>query len=141
MAKFAAYTKVSVEQTRTEIERTLTRYGAKAFAYMTESGRAIIAFEANERHVKIRVSLPIGDGVTDQRERRERWRALLLVIKAKLASVDSGIETFEEAFYPNIVLPNGLTVFEATRDGVALAYTSGQVTKLLPDYTVKGRPQ
>jgi len=32
MARFASTTKVSVEQTRTEIERTLSRYGATAFA-------------------------------------------------------------------------------------------------------------
>ena len=43
---YAATTKVPVGRTKTEIERTLTRYGADRFAYFTESGKAIIVFEA-----------------------------------------------------------------------------------------------
>jgi len=135
MARFAAQTRVPTEQTRTEIERTLSRYGATAFAYMTQQGRAIIAFEAAKRRIKITVPMPAGDGDKDRQQARQRWRALLLVIKAKLESVESGIETLEEAFYANIVMPDGKTIYEATRDHVAVAYDSGQVQKLLPDYS------
>lgn len=135
MARFAASTRVGVEQTRTEIERTLSRYGATAFAYMSQQGRAIIAFEANKRHIKITVPLPIGESEKEKQEGRQRWRALLLVIKAKLESVESGIETLEQAFYANIVLPNGNTVFEETCARVAAAYMSGKVQPLLPDYS------
>ena len=46
MARFASQTRVSSDQTRVEIERTLSRYGATAFAYMSVEGRAIIGFEA-----------------------------------------------------------------------------------------------
>lgn len=135
MARFAAQTRVGVDQTRTEIERTLSRYGATAFAYMTQQGRAIIAFEASERHIKITVPLPIGDSEKEKQEARQRWRALLLVIKAKLESVESGIETLEEAFYANIVMPDGRTVYESTRETVAVAYHTGKVQALLPDYS------
>lgn len=135
MARFAAQTRVGVEQTRTEIERTLSRYGATAFAYMTQQGRAIIAFEASERHIKITVPLPPGDSEKEKQEARQRWRALLLVIKAKLESVESGIETLEEAFYANIVMPDGRTIYESTRDSVAVAYEGGKVQALLPDYS------
>jgi hypothetical protein len=110
MSRFAAATKVSVEQTRTEVERTLTRYGAHAFAYLTKQGQAIIAFEADERRIKITIPLPVGDDVKVKQQQRQRWRALLLVIKAKLESVESGIETLEEAFYANIVLQDGCTI-------------------------------
>jgi hypothetical protein len=135
MAAFAAKTRVSVDQTRTEIERTLSRYGATAFAYMSSEGRAVIAFEAKGRHIKITVPLPKGDGEREKQTCRQRWRALLLVIKAKLESVGSGIETLEEAFYANIVMPDGQTVYEHTRKHVALAYETGQVQRLLPDYS------
>lgn len=137
MARFAASTRVSVEQTRTEIERTLSRYGATAFAYMSQSGRAIIAFEAAKRHIKITVPLPKGDSDKEKQDGRQRWRALLLVIKAKLESVESGIETLEEAFYANIVMPDGRTIYEATREHVAIAYDSGKVQNLLPDYSAR----
>lgn len=41
---------------------------------------------------------------------RQRWRALALVIKAKLEAVGTGIVTFEEEFLAHIVLPSGRTV-------------------------------
>ena len=135
MPRFAAQTRVSSDQTRVEIERTLSRYGATAFAYMSIQGRAVIAFEAAKRHIKITVPLPSSDDEKSKQQARQRWRALLLVIKAKLESVESEIETLEEAFYANIVMPDGRTIYEATRESVALAYDGGKVQKLLPDYT------
>ena len=135
MARFAALTRVSTDQTRTEIARTLGRYGATAFAYMTQKGRAIIAFEAAKRHIKITVPIPTAESEKDKQQARQRWRALLLVIKAKLESVESGIETLEEAFYANIVMPDGRTIYEATHQNVAVAYQGGKVPPLLPDYS------
>ena len=128
MARFAAKTKVAVDASRLEIERTLTRYGASSFAYASKPDSAAIMFEAGGRRIRISMSLP-----TDPQEARQRWRALLVVIKAKLESVESGIETLEEAFFANIVMPDGRTVYESTRDRVALAYERGEVMPLLPD--------
>ena len=135
MARFAASTRVSSDMTRTEIERTLSRYGATTFGYATTQGRAVIGFECRERRLKITMPLPVGDGEKEKQQTRQRWRALLLVIKAKLESVESGIETLEEAFYANIVMPDGRTIYEATREHVAVAYETGKVQKLLPDYS------
>lgn len=134
MARFAATTRVGIDQTRTEIERTLSRYGATAFAYASQVGRTMVAFEAKKRHIKITMPVPTGTSEKEKQITRQRWRALLLVIKAKLESVESGIETLEEAFYSQIVLPNGMTVYEMTKDAVALAYDTGNVPKLLPDF-------
>ena len=39
---YAKDTSVSVERSRAEIETTLTRYGATAFGYATDEGRAIV---------------------------------------------------------------------------------------------------
>jgi hypothetical protein len=135
MARFAANTSVPVERTRQEIEAVLQRYGASAFGFMTSGNRSIIAFEAKGR--KIKISMTVASEADDKsgKQRRQKWRALLLVIKAKLESVDSGIETLEEAFYANIVLPDGQTIYEATRQRVAIAYDSGKVQRLLPDYS------
>ena len=43
---------------------------------------------------------------------KTRWRCLLLVVKAKIEAVECGIETFEEAFMPYIVLKDGSLVGE-----------------------------
>ena len=42
MTRYAADTQVSVDASRAEIERTLTRYGATAFMYGWDADRAII---------------------------------------------------------------------------------------------------
>lgn len=129
---YAEGTKVPVEQSKTEIERTLARYGAQRFAYFTEVDRAIIVFEARERRLRFDLPLPKGDSDKDAKSRRQKWRALLLCIKAKLESVESKIETFEEAFLAHVVMPDGRTVAEHTTPRIAAAYKGGEVPALLP---------
>lgn len=43
-------------------------------------------------------------------EVRQRWRALLLTVKAKLEAVECGISTLEQEFLAFIVLPNSMTL-------------------------------
>lgn len=129
---YASKTKVPIDQTRSEIERTLTRYGANRFAYFTETGRAIIVFEAHDRRIKFDLPLPTESSERDNQARRQKWRALLLCIKAKLESVESKIETFEEAFLAHVVMPDGKTVAEHTTPRIAQAYSGGEVQALLP---------
>lgn len=129
---YAEYTKVPVEQTKTEIERTLARYGADRFAYFTESGKACIVFEAHSRRLRFDLPLPTGEDTKAQKQRRQKWRALLLCIKAKLESVETKIETFEEAFLAHVVMPDGKTVHEHTRPRIESAYKGGEVGRLLP---------
>ena len=58
--------------------------------------------------------------------KRQRGRALLLVIKAKLESVESGIETLEQAFLAHVVMADGKTVHERIAEPIALEYQSGR---------------
>lgn len=127
---YAQHTKVPVEQTKAEIERTLTRYGADRFAYYTEIDRAIVMFEAKDRRIKFDLPLPTED--KDGKLRRQKWRALLLCIKAKLESVESNIESFDEAFLAHVVMPDGKTVGEHTRVRIEQAYKGGEMRPLLP---------
>ena len=83
---YAERTTVTVDQTRAEIERTLKRYGATAFAYATETGRAVLMFEAHARRIRFDLPLPplAEDSMTaaslktGEQMHRQRWRALLL---------------------------------------------------------------
>jgi hypothetical protein len=153
MATFAKDTVVSVEKSRAEIEKLITRYGATSTAFLNAPGRAVVCFECKGRRIMFELTLPdrtekrfIRDGrgyTLPQHKQIERWeqacrtcwRALALVIKAKLEAVESGITTFEKEFYAHIVLPGGISVYDATRENVDLAYKSGQITALLPDYS------
>lgn len=134
MSRFAATTSVSAERTRNEIETTLTRYGATAFAFYSSNGRAMIAFEADSRRILFELPLPVE--IKDENKRaqatRQRWRALLLVIKAKLEAVASKITTFEDEFMAHIVMPDGKTVATHLRPRIAQAYDTGHMLPLLP---------
>lgn len=129
MVKFASKTKVPVTQSRAEIERALERYGATAFAYFMQERCATIMFEASARRVRFVLPLP---EAKEEQAVRQKWRALLLCIKAKLESVESGIETFEDAFLAHVVLPDGSCVGENIRPRISEAYKSGGMVPLLP---------
>jgi hypothetical protein len=129
---YAEQTKVPVEQTKTEIERTLVRYGADRFAHFTEAGKAVIVFEAKDRRLRFDLPLPSGEDDKAQKSRRQKWRALLLCIKAKLESVSSGIESFEEAFLAHVVLPDGQTVGGYVAPRIAEAYEGNKMVALMP---------
>lgn len=154
MATYAADTSVSSDRSRAEIERTLQRYGARQFMYGYDETRAIVQFQTKDRQVRFVLPLPDRNsrefthtpskgllrdpkGWQDAYEQavRQRWRALHLVIKAKLEAVDTGIVTFDAEFLAHLVLPNGQTVGETVVPGVELAYETGQMPELLADYS------
>lgn len=62
---------------------------------------------------------------------RERWRALVLLVKAKLELVALGISTVEREFLADIALPDGRTVHEAMRELLQRAYETGDMPPLL----------
>lgn len=125
---YAEKTKVPVLQSRLEIERVLHGYGAQHFAFAQDIGRAMVGFRMNNRQLRFTLTMP--KGFTDQDE-RQRWRALVLIIKAKLEAVTSGITVFDDEFLAHIVMPNGQTVADLVRDQVTAAYESGQMPPLL----------
>ncbi len=153
MSAYAANTDVSSDRSRSEIERTLARYGATHFGYMSEPGRAMVAFRREGRQVRFIVPLPdrydkaftrtpTGKVATStaaetkyEQAIRQRWRALALVVKAKLEAVQSGIASFEEEFYAYTVLPSGRTVFEETSVQVAQMIDSGMPGQLMIEAT------
>jgi hypothetical protein len=146
---YAQDTKVAPEASRAEIERTLARYGATSFMYGWEDDRAVVQFRAQERYVRFVLSMPpLEDFATTpggrrrrayeqmvaEREKamRQRWRVLALAVKAKLESVEAGLESFEDAFLAHILLPDGSTVGESATSAIAEAYETGEMPRLLP---------
>jgi hypothetical protein len=157
-ARYAEHTEVPSSRSRDEIERTLTRYGATAFAYGWDTDgptpAATIMFEigtpSGKRRVRFRLPMPNRRARefthTDtgrvrsqpsaeeayERAGRQRWRALALVIKAKLEAVTAGISTVEEEFLSHTVVPDGRTVGEWVGPHLLEAYSTGQMPALLP---------
>lgn len=150
MTKYAANTQVSSSASRTEIEKTLTRYGASDFAYGWTGGQAMVGFGVHGRQVRFYLPLPDRQdkAFTHTPERgtrrstsaaeaeyeksvRQRWRALALVIKAKLEAVESGIVTFDEEFLAHLVLPGGQSVHDAVMPQVHQAFATGRPPAML----------
>lgn len=143
---YAENTTVPIERSVQEIVALVKRAGAERVAQFEEPERFTVQFELAGRMVRSRVRLPLPDefamrgarpandaerrGTADSRA-RQRARALLLVIKAKLESVESEVETFEEAFLPNIVMSDGVTVYERVAEQIAIEYADPTPRPLL----------
>jgi hypothetical protein len=153
VSQFAKDTSVSVSASKAEIERIVERYGAGQFMSGWSQGQALIAFSMEDRQVRFIVQMPVSSSAEFTRTPtgkdrspdaahkaweqacRQRWRALALVIKAKLEAVESGISVFEDEFMANIVMPNGNTVSQEVRPLIARAYETSEMPALLPDYS------
>jgi hypothetical protein len=129
-ARYAETTTVTSDRSRAEIERTLARYGASQFMYGWDGTNAAIGFKAEGRNVRFILPLPdikskeftesghepprkrTASQIEDAYEQavKQRWRALALVIKAKLEAVLAEIVTFEDEFAMHMILPDGSTV-------------------------------
>ncbi|WP_163540809.1 hypothetical protein [Occultella kanbiaonis] len=150
-SRYAEGTTVSPERSQAEISESLRRYGATGFAFGWEDQRAMIAFRAEDRHVRFFLDLPNADdrefrstptgrtrdtkaaSAAYEAEVRRRWRSLALAIKAKLEAVSTGITSFEDEFMAHIVLPDGSTVGEHVRVELEQAWRAGvQPPRLLP---------
>mgnify|MGYP001171522748 CR=1 FL=1 len=152
---YASQTSVDPGRSRAEIESTLARYGASAFGYATEDdghrSRAAITFIAHGRQIRFFLEMPSRhDRVFTHTEARgtprspdaaqkaweqavrQRWRALALMVKAKLEAVEAQIVTFESEFLAHTVLPGtSMTVAEYVEPELARAIEEGKPARML----------
>lgn len=150
MGRYAKNTTVSVSKSKEEIEKVLSKYGADQFisGWDTGTNQAMLGFRFNAKMVRFTLPMPAKEDFKyDKREYeraahviekdwekacRQRWRALALVVKAKLEAVEVGIATFEEEFLAHILLPDGQTVGSWAVPQIEAGYAKGKMPKLLP---------
>ena len=145
---YAEKTSVAFEKSIAEIVTLIKKSGASQIAQFEGESEFAVQFTLADRLIRFRLPLPSINGIPlrngrhqaySQKQRgellnqqiRSRGRALLLVIKAKMESVESGIETIEQAFLAHVVMANGQTVFERIQGPIALEYREGK-----PDATM-----
>lgn len=119
---YAKGTEVPIEKTKAEIDTLLGRHGAaqRGVLHDEERGLACVVFSLRSLRYKIEVPLPTAREASAAAQRtrrteraqleqmvRERWRGLLLLLKAKLEIVRMGASTFEREFLADLILPNG----------------------------------
>ena len=141
MARYAEGTKVGVEASEAEIKRALARFGATSIISGDDGDRTFVLFRARDRFVKFVIPKPALDdfrqtptgrsrdtaGAADmqRQELRRRWRALALLVKAKLTAIEEGIVTFEDEFLADTVMENGQRFSEVAQPALAEAYRIG----------------
>lgn len=145
---YAETTSVPFERSISEIITTIKGHGAAQIGQFEGEDFFAVQFSIADRLIRFRLPLsalsevPTHDGrrrTLDRNQRltrldqlrRSRGRALLLVIKAKLESVESGIETIEQAFLANVVMADGATVWERVSGPIALEYKEGAPNQAL----------
>ncbi len=126
----------------------MRRWGADGFMSSWEGTLSSIAFKYKGLEARITLAMPDRDSeeilytpakrllrAVAEQERaydqavRQRWRALLLYIKANLEAIDSGIISFEQAFLPHFVLVDGRTVTDSLMPQI---YSALEGKELLP---------
>ncbi len=160
MGRYAEDTSVPANQSRAEIEKVLTKYGADTFGYGWGKNRVYITFQLRDKYqvvprcYRIELPLPEKPGTedkwktgargqmlritvkqqTDQHEQEVRalWRALAIVIKAKLVAVEAGISTIEKEFLADLLLPNEQRLGAWLETQIQEVYTHGTMPPLLP---------
>ncbi len=154
---YAEGTSVPTDRSRADIERVLRQHGATSFIYATHGDLAVVGFVLHDRQVRFTLRLPSldedrfrltpGRGTTRARdaqiraweaECRRTWRALHLVIKAKLTAVAEGIVEFEREFLAHLVMPGGATVYDQVAPRLAAALDTGDASDLLPLAITRG---
>lgn len=132
---YASDTKVPVSRSQVEVQTVLKKYGATGFAYGEQGPLNLVMFEMQGRRIKFILPMPIQRECPSQKffeqKCRSQWRALVLAIKAKLQSVESGITTLEQEFMAHIVLPSGQTVGEVMIPQIELSYQNKKMPPLL----------
>ena len=148
--RYAAKTEVPIDRSQQELKALITRYGATAFIFGEdlESHYAFVEFMMQGRRIRLILKMPeleafrLTDGRRQRRSDaamesawgqacRQRWRALVLIIKAKLEAIESGIASFEEEFLANMVLPSGQRAEDWLVPQIDEAYATGRMPPML----------
>jgi hypothetical protein len=138
MKPYAEGTEVPVSKSKVELDTLLSKCGATSRGILAddEHGQAIIAFALAGGRYRLTVPLPrLGDFPKSgqaprdwaawpdakqaewryrrwEQASRERWRAVILLIKAKLQIVQMGLSSAAHEFMGDLILSNGQTVSE-----------------------------
>ncbi len=123
---YAQDTNVPAYKSQAEVRQMLAKMGADQFALMEMDGRVVMRFRVRQTTYQIeRPALPdIPKKSVEQRE-RAAWRALVLLVKAKMVAIDQGITTVEREFFADVVLRDGSKLIEHQESLIDWAYEDG----------------
>lgn len=149
--KYAINTETSVDTSKTQISRLLSRYGATTTSINETQQFALVAAEIHGIQIRIRLQFPskndpeitmtptmkfrskAGIEKEYQKAMRSTWRALFMILHSRLEEIERGISTVQQAFMPWIMLPDNSIVEDHVLPTIETAYSTGRVPSLLPE--------
>lgn len=124
MRRYAEGTTVTVDRSRGEISGILATHGVERMGWQTGPEGDELMFELGGNSFRFQIPKPTITEIRrdypntrDERakldgEWRRRWRANVLLLKAKLEFIDSGDTTLERELLPYMLTAGGQTVAE-----------------------------
>jgi hypothetical protein len=133
MSRYAQGTPVTVASSRGEITGILAKHGVERMGWQTGPEGDELLFETAGHHFRFQILKPTQQGLWEQwkadgksalalkylpnedqveAEWRRRWRANVLLLKAKLEFIASGDTTIERELLPYMLTAGGQTVGE-----------------------------
>lgn len=152
---YAIDTSVPIERSKQQIEMLLRRYGADEFqsGWSIERRLAWVHFRMKAIYVKLTVTLPSksdyhvtpGGKIRTEKQLdsaweqgcRARWRALFLLVQAKLVAVEAWATSLEKEFLADVVMADGTTASEWIVPQLTEMYRSGRMPALAATSTVE----
>ena len=146
MARYAEGTTVTVESSRGEITGILAKHGVTRMAWGSEPEGDTLQFEIGGASYRFWIERPTAKSLHERwkaegkspqtlrflpndnqvaAEWRRRWRAHVLLLKAKLEFAASGDSTLAREFMPYLLLKNGRTLEAVLEDGGLPLLTAG----------------
>lgn len=130
--RYAENTKVTVESSRGDITGILAKHGVQRMGWFSEPEADTLQFEVDGRSYRFRIERPTWAQITDRfvnqktpegertavdAEWRRRWRANVLLLKAKLEFAEGDASTIARELMPYMLVANNQTLEEAILGG------------------------
>lgn len=140
--KYAAKTTVPVSSSRGEITGILAKHGVAEMGWMTQPRGDQLLFKLNGLQYRFFIEKPTIAEMKSQdpnayanvdwdkrveQEWMRRWRAHVLLLKAKLEFAAADESTIERELLPYVLLADGRTLEEVVIDGGLPTLTGGQL--------------
>lgn len=133
MAKrYAEGTEVPISRSHDQIKAELRRVGAEEIGVMEATNQAWLVFRIREVRYRITTGeIQVARGRKPEAEARRQWRAILLLVKAKVVSIVEGISTVEREFLSDAIMPDGSVLSDHAPKLIENAYREGGPPRLM----------
>jgi len=142
--RYAEGTQVSVESSRGEITGILAKHGVVSMMWGTEPMGDVLQFSLQGKSFRFVIAKPRPEEVRERdggqytypgnidwvaktaQEWKRRWRAHVLLLKAKLEFIEGGDTTLEKEFMPYMLTSDGRTIGELVESGGVKMLAAGK---------------